>query len=298
MLGALTVAFLCFACAALLRALRREQRLREQLSEESNHDPLTGLPNRRYFAEWLSCAIAHARRQGTHVGVLFIDVNGCAAVGELHGEHTADAMLIEIARRFRAVSRRRRPVRTPRDDRIRARDAERAGRASTRAARAAVARPVERRRAAASCRYADRRIDRHRVLSRGRGRFGRRDGSGQRRDVCGAARRQESRRVQRAGGVVCWRRDRIAGQPRSEADRPPRARVRHAPPPFDDIRLEAVDRVGRGAAQPRELALRELARGGDAALAQRARGRYARRDTRTPAGNRRSASTASARRSA
>jgi diguanylate cyclase (GGDEF)-like protein len=105
MLGALTVAFLCFACAALLHALRREQRLRVEMSEESNHDPLTGLPNLRYFAEWLSCAIAHGRRQGTHVGVLFIDVNGCAAVSELHGEHTADAMLIEIARRFRAVSR-------------------------------------------------------------------------------------------------------------------------------------------------------------------------------------------------
>ena len=39
---------------------------------QANHDPGTGLPNRRFFAEWLSYAIAHARRERGHVGVLFI----------------------------------------------------------------------------------------------------------------------------------------------------------------------------------------------------------------------------------
>ncbi len=46
----------CTRCAASSACASRS-------SEESNHDPLTGLPNRRFFAEWLSCAIAHARRQ-------------------------------------------------------------------------------------------------------------------------------------------------------------------------------------------------------------------------------------------
>ena len=105
MLGILTIALFCFAYATLLRVLRRQRRLRAELSATSNHDPLTGLPNRRFFAEWLSYAIAHARRQRAHVGVLFIDINGCGAVSEFHGESAADALLIEIARRFRAASR-------------------------------------------------------------------------------------------------------------------------------------------------------------------------------------------------
>ena len=104
-LGALTIAFFCAAYAALLRGLRRERRLHERMLVESNHDPLTGLANRRFFGEWLTFAITHARRDGGHVGVLFIDINGCAAVAELHGDRTADALQVEIARRFRAVSR-------------------------------------------------------------------------------------------------------------------------------------------------------------------------------------------------
>ena len=105
MLGALSIAFFCFAYAALLRGLRKERRLREQMASESNHDRLTGLPNRHFFAEWLTYAITHARRQNGHVGVLFLDINGCAAVAELHGERAADALQVEIARRFRAASR-------------------------------------------------------------------------------------------------------------------------------------------------------------------------------------------------
>jgi diguanylate cyclase (GGDEF)-like protein len=104
-LGALTIALFCLAYAASLRALRGQRRLAEQLDEESNHDALTGLPNRRFFAEWLAYAIAHARRERGHVGVLFIDINGCSAVREFHGESGADALLIEIARRFRSASR-------------------------------------------------------------------------------------------------------------------------------------------------------------------------------------------------
>jgi len=103
--GVLAIGFLCALYAALLRALRGKDRLDERLGNETNHDRLTGLPNRRFFAEWLSYAIAHARRERGRVGVLFIDINGCGAVAEFHGERAADALLVEIARRFRSASR-------------------------------------------------------------------------------------------------------------------------------------------------------------------------------------------------
>jgi diguanylate cyclase (GGDEF)-like protein len=90
----------------LLHSLLRERREFEaRLAAEVNHDRLTGLPNRRFFSEWLSFAIANARRDRAHVGVLFIDIGGCAAVAELHGGPAAEALLVEIARRFRAAAR-------------------------------------------------------------------------------------------------------------------------------------------------------------------------------------------------
>jgi diguanylate cyclase (GGDEF)-like protein len=105
MFAALTLA-LAGVAGMLLHSLLRERReLHGRLAAELNHDELTGLPNRRFFCEWLSFAIANARRDRAHVGVLFIDIGGCAAVAELHGSPAADALLLEVARRFRAAAR-------------------------------------------------------------------------------------------------------------------------------------------------------------------------------------------------
>jgi diguanylate cyclase (GGDEF)-like protein len=103
--AALTLA-LAGVAGMLLHSLLRERRdLHGRLAAELNHDRLTGLPNRRFFCEWLSFAIANARRERAHVGVLLIDIGGCAAVAELHGEPAAEALLVEVARRFRAAAR-------------------------------------------------------------------------------------------------------------------------------------------------------------------------------------------------
>jgi diguanylate cyclase (GGDEF)-like protein len=101
----LTVIVVGVAGAALRFALAERRQLAGRLSAELNHDPLTGLPNRRFFTEWLSFAIANARRESAHVGVLFIDINGCSAVAELHGGPAVEALLVEVARRFRAAAR-------------------------------------------------------------------------------------------------------------------------------------------------------------------------------------------------
>lgn len=105
MFAALTVMLIGAAIAALQWQRRDRARLAARLDAERNHDPLTGLPNRRFFSEWLSFAIANARRDRAHVGVLFIDVGGCAAVAELHGGQAAEALLVEVARRFRMTAR-------------------------------------------------------------------------------------------------------------------------------------------------------------------------------------------------
>ena len=103
--AALALVFAIVAGWAIRELLRERRRLSERVAAERNHDPLTGLPNRRFFADWIAFAIANARRGSTHVGVLHIDINGCAAVAELHGGPAVEALLVEIARRFRAASR-------------------------------------------------------------------------------------------------------------------------------------------------------------------------------------------------
>jgi diguanylate cyclase (GGDEF)-like protein len=103
--AAIAVAASALAFAALRRLAAQRAELEARLDAERTHDALTGLPNRRFFGEWLVFAIAHARREQAHVGVLFIDIDGCAAVVEHHGGPAAEALLVEIARRFRAAAR-------------------------------------------------------------------------------------------------------------------------------------------------------------------------------------------------
>jgi len=105
LVAAVAIALYCFACSVLSRSMRERRRLAAEVADAALHDPLTGLPNGRFFAEWLSYAIAHARRHAAHVGVLFIDISGTSAVEQLHGERAARLLLVEIARRFRASSR-------------------------------------------------------------------------------------------------------------------------------------------------------------------------------------------------
>ncbi len=105
MLGVLVVMLFSGAYAIILGNLRDGRRLLMRLRQTANHDVPTGLPNRRFFGEWLNYAIAHARREMRHVGLLFIDVDGLKTVDELHGPHAADALLLEIARRFRETAR-------------------------------------------------------------------------------------------------------------------------------------------------------------------------------------------------
>jgi diguanylate cyclase (GGDEF)-like protein len=103
--AALVVVLVALAVAIWRRMASERQRLESELASECTHDALTALPNARFFSEWLAFAIANARREDVHVGVLFIDIGGCAAVAEHHGGPAAEALLVEIARRFRASAR-------------------------------------------------------------------------------------------------------------------------------------------------------------------------------------------------
>ena len=244
----------------------------------STHDGMTGLPNGRFFTEWLTYAIANARREQGHVGVLFIDVNGCAAVGEYHGERAADALLVEVARRFRAASRegdlfaRLAPTEfalaTPnaRDGRELALLAQRLRDQLNDPALPPLAdTPI-----GASIGIAYFPEDANDSAGH--------HGSGQRRDVRGAARRQESHRVQRAGCVTPPRGNR-AGHRRARPSRRRRVQnIRTARRPCCAATSAVASRAGASRRCHARAARQH---------------RFPRRDTQAPGGSRRSASTAS-----
>jgi diguanylate cyclase (GGDEF)-like protein len=84
---------------------RRRRRLAQKLEREANHDPLTMLPNRRFFLEWLGYTLAQARRDGNEIALLYIDLDGFKAVNDRHGHRRGDAVLAAIAERLRATKR-------------------------------------------------------------------------------------------------------------------------------------------------------------------------------------------------
>jgi GGDEF domain-containing protein len=90
---------------ALARALGEQAavaiehaRLYRRVQDQAITDGLTGLFNHRYFYERLEQEIARARRYGTPVSLLMIDLDDFKAFNDRHGHLAGDAVLREMAK--------------------------------------------------------------------------------------------------------------------------------------------------------------------------------------------------------
>jgi diguanylate cyclase (GGDEF)-like protein len=90
---------------ALRSALVAAHRTREELRTLAYHDNLTGLPNRSLLHDRLGVAITHARRQGTRLAVLFLDLDDFKTLNDSCGHAFGDRLLVELAVRVRASVR-------------------------------------------------------------------------------------------------------------------------------------------------------------------------------------------------
>jgi diguanylate cyclase (GGDEF)-like protein len=81
--------------------LEREQRrtavLLAKLERLSEEDPLTGLANRRRWDAELATACAEARRRGTSVAVILLDLDHFKQVNDRHGHAGGDGALTQVA---------------------------------------------------------------------------------------------------------------------------------------------------------------------------------------------------------
>lgn len=69
------------------------------------HDSLTGLANRAKFFDRLQVAIAGARRNGTKVAALVVDLDHFKAINDTHGHSTGDRLLEAAAGRLQSCLR-------------------------------------------------------------------------------------------------------------------------------------------------------------------------------------------------
>lgn len=73
----------------------------EKILHLAHHDGLTGLPNRALFRERLAQAIAQARRSGSLVGLLFLDLDKFKDINDTLGHNVGDLLLQAVADRLR-----------------------------------------------------------------------------------------------------------------------------------------------------------------------------------------------------
>ncbi len=76
-----------------------------RLAHQAMHDDLTNLANRALFQEHLGVGIAHAKRTGSGLAVLFIDLDDFKLVNDGFGHQVGDEFLVQVAVRLRGAIR-------------------------------------------------------------------------------------------------------------------------------------------------------------------------------------------------
>jgi len=73
-----------------------------ELEKLAFYDPLTNLPNRRFFRDHLNYIIADAKRNKSNLGILMLDLDNFKKVNDSLGHDTGDELLKVIAERMQA----------------------------------------------------------------------------------------------------------------------------------------------------------------------------------------------------
>jgi diguanylate cyclase (GGDEF)-like protein/PAS domain S-box-containing protein len=73
------------------------KRLEAQLRELADHDPLTGLLNRRGFDKALDAHVERARRYGDDGAVVMLDLDEFKQINDTRGHHAGDQLLVAVA---------------------------------------------------------------------------------------------------------------------------------------------------------------------------------------------------------
>lgn len=84
-----------------LADITEQRRAQAEVAYLAYHDSLTGLPNRTLLAEHLELALARARRNGTSIALLYVDLDDFKLVNDSLGHQAGDEVLTRVAARLR-----------------------------------------------------------------------------------------------------------------------------------------------------------------------------------------------------
>lgn len=79
--------------------------LESRLAQQAFHDPLTGLPNRALFTDRLERALARSKREGSVVGLLYLDLDRFKRINDSLGHEAGDRLLVEVGHRLQRCVR-------------------------------------------------------------------------------------------------------------------------------------------------------------------------------------------------
>ncbi len=90
---------------AVVVDVTEQKRTEREIEKLAYYDTLTGLPNRTLFQDRLNQALAHAHRERTKVGVLFLDLDRFKSINDTLGHAAGDLLLKTIAQRLKKCVR-------------------------------------------------------------------------------------------------------------------------------------------------------------------------------------------------
>lgn len=85
----------------ILTDITEQKEAQESLLKMANYDVLTGLINRSLLIEKLKQSISYARRHGTSLSVIFIDLDRFKPINDTFGHQAGDKVIVEIAQRIK-----------------------------------------------------------------------------------------------------------------------------------------------------------------------------------------------------
>jgi diguanylate cyclase (GGDEF)-like protein len=93
------------AAAEAARIAESAMRSLDQLARATQRDPLTNTPNRTLMLDRIESALVMARRRGSRLAVLFLDLDHFKRINDTQGHACGDEVLCLVARRLESVVR-------------------------------------------------------------------------------------------------------------------------------------------------------------------------------------------------